>query len=494
MNTDLAADLPVSEPPINPTGISAFTSLAMTMATICIVAGGLTSFHVGLCGVGGAAVGIGWPVGCLFALIVALTMGQLASAFPRSGGPYLWAAILGGRGWGWATACFGLVGLITVLAAVNIGTCSFAVQAVMRQFGVDQLDPVWIKVAGVLITFSQALINHLSLRLTTRLVDMSGYLILAVAVLLTGCMVWFGLILAPNGVDFSRLVTFENFSDVPGSYYQKAQATSDSVVWLFLLGLLLPAYTVTGFDGPAQVAEETADPTRSVPRGIVRGVVISGIAGWIMLCAVMLAIPNLRDAAEQNDEVILYVIRLLVPQPLRTMLYVGILAAMYLCGLATLMSVSRLAASFARDRGLPFSSVLQHFGPFETPGAATWTVATVVAVAVVAVEYETIAAICAAFLYLSYVIPTLFGLLTHGRSWTRKGPWHLGPWYRPLAAACVVGCAGLIFIGLHPPTQIAAPIVGATVVGMVVLWFAYIQFRFPGPPPEVIKLRSHFDE
>ena len=56
----------------------------------------------GLCSVGGASIGLGWPLVGLFALAVAATMGQLASAFPTAGGLYHWAAILGGRGWGWA--------------------------------------------------------------------------------------------------------------------------------------------------------------------------------------------------------------------------------------------------------------------------------------------------------------------------------------------------------------------------------------------------------
>ena len=46
--------------------------------------------------------------------------------FPTAGGLYHWAAILGGRGWGWATAWFNLAGLITVLAAINVGTYRFA--------------------------------------------------------------------------------------------------------------------------------------------------------------------------------------------------------------------------------------------------------------------------------------------------------------------------------------------------------------------------------
>ena len=83
----------------------------------------------GFCSVGGASIGLGWPLVCLFALVVAATMGQLASAFPTAGGLYHWASILGGRGWGWATAWFNLAGLVTVLAAINVGTYRFAVGA-----------------------------------------------------------------------------------------------------------------------------------------------------------------------------------------------------------------------------------------------------------------------------------------------------------------------------------------------------------------------------
>src|SRR5262245_27353958 len=67
-----------------------FGNYAVAMSTICILAGGITSFYVGLSSVGGASIGLGWPVGCLFALVVALTMAEVASAFPRAGGPYEW--------------------------------------------------------------------------------------------------------------------------------------------------------------------------------------------------------------------------------------------------------------------------------------------------------------------------------------------------------------------------------------------------------------------
>src|SRR3954463_14678383 len=105
--------------------MSGFSNYAISLSIICILAGGITSFHMGFCSVGGAAIGLGWPLACLFSLAVAAAMGQLASAFPTAGGLYHWASILGGRGWGWATAWFNLFGLVVVLAGINVGTYRF---------------------------------------------------------------------------------------------------------------------------------------------------------------------------------------------------------------------------------------------------------------------------------------------------------------------------------------------------------------------------------
>src|SRR6185503_14091427 len=109
--------------------MSGFSNYAISLSIICILAGGITSFHVGLCSAGGASIGLGWPLACLFSLTVAWTMGQIASAFPTAGGLYHWGSILGGRACGWVTAWFNLAGLITVLAAINAGTYDFATAA-----------------------------------------------------------------------------------------------------------------------------------------------------------------------------------------------------------------------------------------------------------------------------------------------------------------------------------------------------------------------------
>ena len=104
-------------------------------------------------------------------------MAQVASAFPTAGGLYHWSAILGGTGWGWATAWFNLGGLVFVTAAVNVGAYSLFVSFVGPHAG-DRSGPPGRsahQIAGVaLITLSQALLNHFGIRLTTLLTDFSG--------------------------------------------------------------------------------------------------------------------------------------------------------------------------------------------------------------------------------------------------------------------------------------------------------------------------------
>src|ERR1051326_5075140 len=161
--------------------MGAFSNYAISLSIICILAGCITSFQVGFCSVGGASIGLGWPLVCAFSMVVAVTMGQVASAFPTAGGLYHWASILGGKGWGWVTAWFNLAGLITVLAAINAGTYDFVVGAFQIQTGAH---PDVVKAVGVgAITLSQAMFNHRGIRLTTILTDISGWLILIVSAL-----------------------------------------------------------------------------------------------------------------------------------------------------------------------------------------------------------------------------------------------------------------------------------------------------------------------
>ena len=148
--------------------MSSFSNFAISFSIICILAGGITSLQLGTNAVGGAAAGIAWPIGVIFALIVALAMAQVASAYPTAGGLYHWSSILGGKGWGWATAWFNLLGLIFVTAAVNVGAYQLIISTFLPLFGVDPSKLTLAhQIFGVtLITASHALFNHLGIRIT----------------------------------------------------------------------------------------------------------------------------------------------------------------------------------------------------------------------------------------------------------------------------------------------------------------------------------------
>lgn len=309
--------------------MSGFSNFAVSFSIICILSGGINTLHLGFNSVGGAAIGLGWPLACLFSLLVAMAMGQVASAFPTAGGLYHWASILGGRGWGWATAWFNLVGLITVLSAINVGTYLFTVGSLghLVGFNPEELSPglnLLAQVIGVsMITFSQSLFNHLGIRLTTKLTDFSGYLIFAVSIALTVVL----LLYAP-GINLSRLVTFTNYSgDVGAGVWPQ----TSNMALLFLLGLLLPAYTVTGFDGSAHTSEETIGAARQVPKAMVNAVFWSGVFGWAMLAAIVLAFPNLNQAAAQGANMFFWLMDSVLPAPLKVMLYIGIAIAPSTC-------------------------------------------------------------------------------------------------------------------------------------------------------------------
>lgn len=462
--------------------MSGFSNYAISLSIICILAGGITSFQIGYSSVGGAAIGLGWPISCVFSLAVALTMGQVASAFPTAGGLYHWAAILGGRGPGWVTAWFNLAGLVTVLAAINVGTYQFTAGALGPLIGFDPAKAtpataLTVQIAAVVvITGTQALLNHLGIRVTTLLTDFSGYWILIVAAALTLAM----LFSAPS-LAWSRLVTFTNYSGAKGGdVWPEATSTG----WLFLLSFLLPAYTVTGFDASAHTAEETVRAGVNVPRGIVRSVLVSGVFGWVMLSAIVVAIPDPDKAALQGGSVFYWIMDGVVSKRLGVALYVGIAVAQYLCGLATVTSASRMTYAFARDGGLPLSRQLRSVSPrFGTPAVATWSAAALsVAFTVYTPVYSTITAVCVIFLYISYAIPTALGLRAYGRTWTAMGPWDLGRWYPALAVVSVSFCVLLLVIGVQPPNGKALYIVIGALAVTAGVWFGYERRHFKGPP------------
>ena len=421
-----------------------FSNFAISFSVICILSGGINSLAQATSGAGGAAVGLGWPIGGGCALLFALGMAQIASAYPTAGGLYHWSSILGGRFWGWLTAWFNLIGLITVLSAINVGTFGFFIGAFGQTFHMS--GGYWPQLLFmVVVTGAQGLVNHLGIKLTSRLTDLSGYLILVGAAALTVVL----LMCAPSR-HLERLWTFANYSGAAGG---EVWPKSGSIFMLMMLGLLLPVYTLTGYDASAHTAEETVDASRNVPRGIIHAVLWASLFAWVLSCAFIIAIPDMNQAARQGWNVFFWVMDRTVPPPLKLGIYATVFLAQLLAGLATVTSVSRMIFAFARDDGLPASAVLKQVSPrFRTPVAAIWVgVFLAVAFTLYADAYSTVVSVTSIVLYLSYAMPIAAGLLAYRRTWKRMGAWDMGPGFRVVAGLCIVIALVIFYVGVQPP-------------------------------------------
>jgi len=346
-------------------------------------------------------------------------------------------------------------------------------------FGLDptKLSLVDQAIGVGVMTISQALLNHFGIRLTTLLTDFSGYLILLVAIVLT-----FAMLFAARTHDLARLIAFTNFSGKSGG---NVWPHHQSMSIMFLLGLMWPIYTITGFDASAHTAEETVHADRNVPKGMLRSVYLSGIFGWIMVCSFVLAMPSLTEAASHGEGIFGWLMQQMLPGTFGKVLWIGIVLANYICGLACITSTSRMTYAFARDGGLPLSYLLKTVSPkWRTPVPAIWAVAAlIIASMLYAPAYSTLTTAGVIFLYISYVMPSAAGFFAYGKSWTHMGPFSLGRnLFRILAVISVLGVLLLIWIGVQPPNEKALWVTAITFALITILWWSGIRKVFRGPP------------
>jgi len=473
-----------------------FQNFAISFSIICILAGGIGAYTVALGAAGGASIGIGWIVGAVFALIVACALAQIASAYPTAGGIYHWASILGGKGWGWGAAWLNLIGLLFVVSSVNYGVVLLFHDLVyVPIFGgaPDPFSPTALTIGVILITVVQAILNYVGIKATTILTDFAGYLIFVVSVvIIVGLVVG-----SPVPLDFSRLTEFKNYTGDPGA---GTWPLSGSLFFAFVLGLLHVCYTITGFDASGHTSEETRDAQRSVPKGMITSVFWSGLFGWFLVVAILLAMPSIDEGASKGWSVFAYVLGAsTMPNIVKELIGVGIVLSNFLCALAGMTSLSRMIYAFSRDGGIPGASkFLRQVSPkYRTPGNAIIVGSLLCMVlgyacGANAQAYIILASGCAVFLYVSYIMPIGAGILAEGKSWTKKGPFNLGGASKLVAVLAVLGGGVLAFVGFQPPYELVGYFLAGAVVLLVVVWFAFERNRFAGPPltPEAVAKRQ----
>lgn len=464
--------------------LSQFSNFAVSFSIISILTGGVNSVAQVTSGVGGAGIGIGWPLGCMLSGLFAVGIAQISSSFPTAGGLYHWATILGNRFIGWITAWLNVIGLVTALASINAGAWNFFIGAFGKTLNIP--DSPYIPITAVaLMTFGQAAINARGIRLTSKLTDMTGYLLLVTTVVAS-----IALLVVSGPLQIERLWQFTNFTGpAGGDVWPKVSSE-----WAFLLGLLLPIYTITGYDGSAHTSEETKNATATVPRAIVKSVLWAFLAGWVILSAVVLAIPDMREAAQQGWNVFFWVLEKRLPDIIRYPILISIFLCQILCGMATVTSTSRMTFAFARDGGLPLSKLLASVNPStKAPEAAIWATAGITSIFMAMATltnikgvsvYAVVVSCTVIFLFLTYAIPVILGgLALGGRLWPSPGKWSIGVVPFKILSATVAGLLlFILYLGVQPPNQWALTVLIATIAILSVLWATIQKRTYKGPP------------
>ena len=158
------------------------------------------------------------------------------------------------------------------------------------------------------------------------------------------------------------------------------------------LSLLLGAWCLTGFEAAADLAEETRQPRRTVPRAILGALLAAGLAGLLLLVGLCLSISDLA-ATQSSTAPLAGLLRATFGDVGTTMVLWVVGVSVFACALASMAAASRLLFSLARDGMLPGSRLLAAVDPRRgTPAAAivfVWAASSAVVIALPVLDVVT---------------------------------------------------------------------------------------------------------
>lgn len=464
--------------------MSGFSNFAVSFTIISILSGCLTLYGFGMKTGGPAAMTIGWPLVGLLVVVVGLAMAEVCSSYPTAGGLYYWSAKLAKSNpaaWSWFTGWFNLLGQVAVTAGIDFGAAFFTTAFLNLTVGLKASPGNVIAVYAVIL-FLHGLLNTFGVRLVALLNDVSVWWhILGVLVIVAA------LAIVPDRHQSASFV-FTHFENRTG------WSGAGSGPYVFLLGLLVAQYTFTGYDASAHMTEETHDAARSGPRGIVMSIVVSLVAGWVLLVGVTFAIQSYDGALDSDTGV--PPAQIFIDAVGRTggeLLLLVVVVAQFFCGMSSVTANSRMIYAFSRDGALSASDFWHRINKRTgTPTNSIWLAAVGAFLLGLPylwspVAYGAVTSIAVIGLYIAYVIPVLLRL--RAGSAFRPGPWQLGRWSRPVGVVAVAWVAFISVLFMLPQASPVtwsslnyAPVAVLVVLGFAGLWWLLsARHWFTGP-------------
>jgi amino acid transporter len=397
-----------------------FSNFAIAFSFISATNGFYSLFWYGLDKGGPAALVWSWPIVVFGQLMVALTFAEAASHYPLAGGVYQWAKHLVNGSYGWFAAWMFAFAVLIAVAGVAIGASPIVCSLVGWRGTSQQL--FWIACAFIV---GSMLLNIYGVRITAlfnnigTVTEVIGLVVIAIALYVA--------VLSGHGDHQTANVLFATAGTAGGHSWGYPGA--------FLAAMLTSAWVLYGFDAAGGLAEETADPTRTVPRAIVSAVVITAIISMFWLVAMVLAIPDLAQTQAKGTNAIAFIFDAHFPHWVTNLFLVTVLAAIFVCCLAIQAAGTRLLYAFGRDRMVPGSRFFAYVNPrTRTPlGSALTSGLVAIAILMFTSQLSRVIAWATAGTYIAYQMVVLGAMIARTRGWPhRRAYFNLGKWGWPV--------------------------------------------------------------
>ncbi len=330
--------------------LGSFSSFAAGFSYISILTGVTALFGFGYLNAG-PGVWWTWPVVIGGQILVALCFMEMAAQYPIACSVYQWSKKLATGYPAWMVGWIYIVGAIVTIAAVAVDWQVVLPQisthlqlvggAANAGFTTTKGGAQNALVLGGILVVICTIINMLGVKLMSRINNVG------VAAELIGSTVL--IILLLFHLHHSPAVIAHSYGYGAGHPWGYFGA--------LLVGGLLSAYVMYGFDTAGTLAEETNNPRKHAPPAIIRAIGAAAIIGGLVI---LLGIMSSKDIANKNIGLLglPFVIKSAFGNTTGNVFLADTALAIFVCCLAVQTATIRMMFSMARDNQLPFGSAI----------------------------------------------------------------------------------------------------------------------------------------
>ncbi|MEE6168303.1 MULTISPECIES: amino acid permease [unclassified Mycolicibacterium] len=480
---------------------SGFHNFAISFSVISILSGPFISFFIGWNNGGPMAISWGWPIVSALILIVGLCMGELVSAMPTSGGMYFWAAKLGSLRSSYFTGWLDFLGLLAIVAAVSYGAASFI------DITISAYSPTWA--AGYSLT--RVFLIFIGVLVIVTLLSIFSSHLLAI---FNSISVWWHVVGVAAVIAILIFIP-DHHASVSDVFTQRINNTgmfggsTSNLGFLFLvlpLSMILPQFTVTGYDASCHMSEETVGAAGSAAKGIWQAILYSAIGGWILLLSFLFAVQDPAAVSAGGGSVVTVLNQALGAPWIGIVLVISTVGQCF-CAMACMTSTTRMLFAFSRDGAVPGARFWTRLNSKNVPLYSVALVAVLAVVltlpalvevdvngAPVPVAFNAVVSIGVVGLYLAFAIP-IYQRWRKGSAF-KAGSWNLGQKYKWLCAIAVVEIGITTVIAMLPTSSGGVPwnasfewkylnytplVVGGTLLALWLAWQLRVKHTYTGP-------------